>query len=88
MSKLSPEELKKRQEYLKEQRDKLLSMKKQQREKQLNIAEKTSKRPSSARAARKAMEMQQPAPPSEEDEKKMAMRKAIADKLKLEVIGK
>lgn len=40
MSKLSPDELQKRQQYLKEQRDKLLAMKKQEREKQLLTAEK------------------------------------------------
>lgn len=91
MSKLSPDELQKRQEYLKQQRDKLLAMKKQQREKQLVTAEKANpKRPQSARAARKAMETSGVGPSSqtEEDQKKMAMRKAIADKLKMEVIGK
>ena len=84
---MSQDELKKRQEYLKEQRDKLLALKKQQREKQLNTAEKTTKRPSSARAARIAMQATPPAQ-TQEDEKKMAMRRAIADKLKMEVIGK
>lgn len=82
--------MKKRQEFLRQQRDKLLAMKKEQREKQLGDAEKSGpKRPSSARAARSAMRQ----PPEEsaqaaEDEKKLAMRRAIADRLRQEVIGK
>lgn len=66
-------------------------MKKKEREKQLLSAEKNSPaRPGSARAARAAFDGQtQPESnkPSPEEEKKMAMRKAIADRLKAEVIG-
>ncbi len=91
MSKMTPEELMKRQKFLKEQRDKLLDMKKQERQKQLGVAEKANPdRPRSARIARTAMH-HEPLPPTadvEEDRKKMAMRKAIADRLKAEVIGK
>lgn len=56
MEKMSPDELKRRQEYLKEQREKLLKMKQQDREKQLSSAVKSNPaRPQSARAARAAM---------------------------------
>lgn len=92
MSNMNPDELKKRQEYLKQQRDKLLEMKKKEREKQLLAAEKSQpKRPMSARMAKSAM---QEGPSNEsdklspEEEKKMAMRKAIADRLKAEMLGK
>lgn len=92
MSNMNPDELKKRQEYLKQQRDKLLEMKKKEREKQLLAAEKSQpKRPMSAGMAKSAM---QEGPSNEsdklspEEEKKMAMRKAIADRLKAEMLGK
>ena len=62
-------------------------MKKEAREKQLGSELKSQpKRPQSARAARSAMQNELSA--KAEDEKKMAMRRAIADKLKQEVIGK
>lgn len=93
LSKLSPEEIRQRQDFLRQQRDKLLSMKKEAREKQLLDAEQTqgSKRPVSARAARIAMRDQPAAASSEvsaENERKLAMRRAIAEKLREEVIGK
>ena len=56
MEKMSPDELKRRQDYLKEQREKLLKMKQQDREKQLSSALKSNPaRPQSARTARAAM---------------------------------
>lgn len=56
MQNMSQDELKRRQEYLKEQRDKLLKMKQQEREKQLSGAVKANPgRPQSARAARSAL---------------------------------
>lgn len=91
---LTPSELKKRQEYLSEQRDKLLAMKKKEREKQLLKAERMQpQRPMSARAARSALSksnetMKAPAQSSPEDERKLAMRRAIADRIKAEVMGK
>lgn len=91
LSQLSPEELKKRQTFLSQQRDKLLAMKKEAREKQLGAATKSQpQRPQSARAARSAMNrsQEQKSPDAAEDQKKLAMRKAIADKLRQEVIGK
>lgn len=67
-------------------------MKKEAREKQLKDAERLqSARPMSARAARSAMSQKPvvaaPQPSTNpEDEKKMAMRRAIAEKLRQEVI--
>jgi len=56
MQKMTPDELKRRQEYLNEQREKLLKMKQQEREKQLSGAVKANPgRPQSARAARTAL---------------------------------
>jgi len=91
MSQLSADEIRCRQEFLRRQRDKLLAMKKEARERQLREAERDrgSQRPVSARAARSALQAsaQQSAATAESD-KKMAMRKAIAEKLRQEVIGK
>ena len=69
-------------------------MKREAREKQLHEAERDRAvhRPVSARAARSALHAstaQQSQPGrSAENDKKMAMRKAIAEKLRQEVIGK
>ena len=92
MSQLSEDEIRQRQQFLREQRDKLLAMKKEAREKQLRETEQDcgSHRPVSARAARSALRTAaaQQSPHSAESDKKMAMRKAIAEKLRQEVIGK
>ncbi|XP_069116099.1 cilia- and flagella-associated protein 36-like [Argopecten irradians] len=92
LSKLDAAQLKQRQDYLKQQRDKLLAMKKAEREKQLLSAEQTQRtRPTSARVARAALKSQKEelAPSktlSPEEEKKMAMRRAIASKLRSEML--
>ncbi|XP_066946316.1 cilia- and flagella-associated protein 36 isoform X2 [Macrobrachium rosenbergii] len=80
---IDPEELRRRQEYLKEQRDKLLAMKKQEREKQLAAYEgsETQKRPKSSRAARRVLAG------SAIDPHTLQVRKALAERLKAEVIG-
>jgi len=91
MSQLNADEIRQRQEFLRQQRDKLLAMKKEAREKQLHEAERDhgSHRPVSARAARSALQAPaQQSPDTAENDKKMAMRKAIAEKLRQEVIGK
>ena len=67
-------------------------MKKEAREKQLQEAERTqSKRPVSARAARSALSKGDAgvgnSKAKAEDDKKLAMRRAIAEKLRQEVIG-
>lgn len=97
---MSGDDMSKRIEYLKQQRDRLLSLKKAEREKQLEDYSKTEsskKRPTSARVARQAVSGvpnvgagaggDKPEV-SKEDVKKMAMRKALAEKLKKQVINK
>lgn len=81
--------MKKRQDYLKQQRDKLVEMKKKEREKQLLSAEQIQpQRPVSARNARSALQGGQDAKKVDpEEEKKLAMRKAIANRLKSELLG-
>jgi len=93
-SDMTEDDMAKRIEYLKQQRDRLLAMKKNEREKQLDQYSKTEskKRPTSARVARQAVsgggaEAAKPAV-SAEDAKKIAMRKALAEKLRKEVINK
>ncbi|XP_022121308.2 cilia- and flagella-associated protein 36 [Pieris rapae] len=89
---VSEEEIKARQEYLKQQRDKLLALKKQVREKQLGAetealsggGEGTAKfqRPKSARMAQAALSGSAPAPSPDA----MQLRRALATKLKTEVV--
>jgi hypothetical protein len=92
LSQLSPDEIRQRQEFLRLQRDKLLAMKKEARASQLDEAEraKGAQRPVSARTARSALSSTpaQQTTASAENDKKMAMRRAIAEKLRQEVIGK
>jgi hypothetical protein len=77
----------KRQEYLKAQRDKLLALKKQEREKQLQAVESNSskQRPRSAKAAQSALAGQ---PETEINSQTLQVRKALAERLKSEVVGK
>ena len=85
--KVDPSELKRRTEFLKAQRDKLLAMKKAEREKQLEEVEKSSQmksRPKSARAARSAFGGKST---PKIDPKTLEARRALAEKLKAEVIG-
>ena len=87
-SNINPDELQKRTEYLKAQRDKLLAMKKAEREKQLAEVEQQQlrSRPKSARAARSAMGNKNMAA-SNIDPETLKARRALAEKLKQEVIG-
>ncbi|XP_045609982.1 cilia- and flagella-associated protein 36 [Procambarus clarkii] len=80
---VSPEELVKRQNYLKAQRDKLLALKQEEREKQLAAFEESApqKRPKSSRAARKVLDG------STIDPQTLQVRRALAERLKAEVIG-
>ncbi|GFX98108.1 cilia-and flagella-associated protein 36 [Trichonephila clavipes] len=87
MTEGSPEEIKRRQEYLRQQREKLVALKKQEREKLLQrYEENSSSRPRSARAAQRAVQEDaaNPAP----DANVQAFRKSLAAMLKAEVIGK
>ena len=80
---VDPIELKRRTDFLKAQRDKLLAMKRAERDKQLAEAEKveSTSRPKSARAARSAFSG------SKIDSETLKARKALAAKLKQEVVG-
>ncbi|XP_014671975.1 PREDICTED: cilia- and flagella-associated protein 36-like isoform X2 [Priapulus caudatus] len=86
---LSSEEVKQRAEYLRQQRDKLLAMKKQARTQNLTTFEQAQpeRRPESSRAARSLMGGRG-AQQQNVDEKTLAMRLALAQKLKSEVIAK
>ncbi|XP_012545281.2 cilia- and flagella-associated protein 36 [Bombyx mori] len=90
---VSDEELRARQEYLKQQRDKLLALKKQVREKRLGAVEtetglagegshKMNSRPRSARVAQEALAGATPEPTADA----MQLRRALASKLKTEVV--
>lgn len=98
---VDPSELKRRTEFLKSQRDKLLAMKKEERERQLADAEKSQmkSRPKSARAARSAFGKGGSrssaaggdgggAGAANIDPQTLKVRRALAEKLKQEVIGK
>ncbi|KAM3962445.1 cilia- and flagella-associated protein 36 [Aphomia sociella] len=92
---VSEEEVRARQEYLKQQRDKLLALKKQVRERRLGVADAESEsgggegsqvsapRPKSARVAKAALAGSPPPPPPDA----MQLRRALASKLKSEVVG-
>ena len=87
-SNIDPIELKKRTEFLKEQRDKLLAMKKAEREKQLAEVEQQQlrSRPKSAKAARSALKNRNISS-SNIDPETLKARQALAEKLKQEVIS-
>ncbi|PSN29609.1 hypothetical protein C0J52_26456 [Blattella germanica] len=82
---IDDEELIRRQAYLKAQRDKLLALKKQEREKQLQAVENATnrQRPRSAKAAHSAMAGQ-----PEVNAQTLQVRKALAERLKSEVVGR
>lgn len=84
---IDPDELARRTSYLKAQRDKLLELKKMEREKQLAEVEATQSklRPKSARAARSMLGR---GGRQQIDPKTLQIRKSLAEKLKQEVIDK
>ena len=79
----SEEDIERRRAYLRGQRDKLVALKKREREKQLQ-AGNSSDRPKSARAAQMALR----APPSATRERSLAARRALAAVLKQELLHK
>jgi len=87
---MTPEELQKRQQHLKAQREKLMALKQKEREKQLDTYEKKTPgaRPKSARVARSVLSRApaQPDPQDAEKNKEMEMRRAIANRLKAEML--
>ncbi|KAK9874032.1 hypothetical protein WA026_002385 [Henosepilachna vigintioctopunctata] len=88
IKKIDELELKKRQEYLKKQRDKLVALKKEERRKQFGKAEVESVakkiRPKSAKAAEAILIGEQSAIPHQQ----LQLRKALAERLKVEVVDK
>ncbi|XP_030766503.1 cilia- and flagella-associated protein 36 [Sitophilus oryzae] len=81
-------ELKKRQEYLKAQRDKLVALKKEARQKQLIVegSSKAKERPRSARAAEAILTGEKPMTSSEPSQ--LQLRRTLAERLKAEVVDK
>lgn len=79
------EEMKKRQEYLRMQRDKLVALKKEARKQQLEVETKTPVRPKSARAAEKIMEGNSG---GEIDPQQLQIRKSLAERLRNKVVNK
>ncbi|KAJ8960316.1 hypothetical protein NQ318_004048 [Aromia moschata] len=79
-------ELKKRQQYLRAQRDKLVALKKEARKKQLNAetTEKPKERPRSAKAAEAVMTGERP----NVEPQQLQIRKTLAERLKSEVVNK
>ncbi|ODN02356.1 Cilia- and flagella-associated protein 36 [Orchesella cincta] len=83
------EDIQKRREYLRAQRDKLVAMKKQEREKLLEKSEgQHSTRPKSARAAQMAIKNPVNMRALSISEKSLSARRALADRLKQELIEK
>jgi len=83
------EDIQRRREYLQAQRDKLVALKKREREKQFEKQEGESKsqRPKSARAAKIALTS--PAESNlDQNEKQLAARRALAERLKQELFEK
>ncbi|RWS10958.1 coiled-coil domain-containing protein-like protein [Dinothrombium tinctorium] len=87
--KISEAELKKRQEYLRRQRDLLMELKKNERRKQLNKVhdELLAQRPKSAKAIRSVIDEESEDKEDNEDNG-LIFRKSLAARLKAEVIGK
>lgn len=88
ISQIDELELKKRQEYLKAQRDKLVALKKQAREKQLktSLDGETSKekRPKSAKVAEAVLATNVG---SKIDTQSLQIRRALAERLRTEVVS-
>ncbi|XP_060536183.1 cilia- and flagella-associated protein 36 [Cylas formicarius] len=77
-------ELRKRQDYLRAQRDKLIALKKETRQKQLGQNSKSMNRPKSAKAAEAVLTGEKPNINSGQ----MQIRKTLAERLKHEVVDK
>lgn len=84
------EQIAQRAQYMRMQREKLLNLKKQQRTKHLNtFEEQAPKRPMSSSVARRVTEGNEAEKPkvSEIDAKKLELRRALAARLKKEVVN-
>lgn len=85
---VTPLDMEKRQQYLRQQRDRILAMKKQERSRRLSDADQATAqaRPRSSRAARKVLREEDCTEAM--DPQTLAFRKTLAAKLRSEVIGK
>ncbi|KAI4469231.1 phosphodiesterase hl [Holotrichia oblita] len=91
VSEVNSEEIKKRQEYLRAQRDKLVALKKEVRKKHLltdNIDVNKENKPLRPKSAKKAAESILDGQPAPIEKQELAIRRALVDKLKAEVIEK
>ncbi|KAK9687409.1 The ARF-like 2 binding protein BART [Popillia japonica] len=91
ISEVNNEEIKKRQEYLRAQRDKLVALKKEVRKKHLltdNIDVNKENKPVRPKSAKKAAESILEGQPAPIEKPELAIRRALVDKLKAEVIEK
>ncbi|KAJ8985948.1 hypothetical protein NQ317_010705 [Molorchus minor] len=88
VSQIDAVELKKRQEYLRAQRDKLVALKKEARKKQLNAEteskEDSKNRPRSAKAAKAVLTGEK----TNIEPQQLQLRKTLAERLKSEVVNK
>ena len=84
-------QIEQRAQYMRMQREKLLNLKKQERTKRLNTFEEDApKRPMSSRVARRVTtgaEVEKPKEIDEQQQKKLELRRALAARLKKEVIN-
>uniref|UniRef100_A0A182MWE8 Cilia- and flagella-associated protein 36 n=1 Tax=Anopheles culicifacies TaxID=139723 RepID=A0A182MWE8_9DIPT len=83
--KINNEDMKARQEYLRTQRDKILTIKKQARARQLNETIRKNERPTSAQVAQKFLEGETESVPAEPPEGSLQLRKMLAQRLRNEV---
>uniref|UniRef100_A0A182PS40 Cilia- and flagella-associated protein 36 n=1 Tax=Anopheles epiroticus TaxID=199890 RepID=A0A182PS40_9DIPT len=84
--KINTEDMKARQEYLRTQRDKILTIKKQARARQLNETIRKNERPASAQVAQKFLDGEREAVPVEPPEGSLQLRKMLAQRLRNEVV--
>ena len=84
---ISAEDIERRRSYLLLQRDKLLSRKQEEHRKQLQIESSTGTRPKSAQLAKSMLENQEKHD-SSGGEQMLAARRALAARLKAEVVGR
>jgi len=86
---MDPSDMAQRQQFLREQRDKILAMRREAREKQLGTdTDPRTKASSKDAAMRQKSETTSPASESADREKMLAKRRALAAKLRQEVVDK
>uniref|UniRef100_A0A182Y4J3 Cilia- and flagella-associated protein 36 n=1 Tax=Anopheles stephensi TaxID=30069 RepID=A0A182Y4J3_ANOST len=83
--KINNEDMKARQEYLRSQRDKILTIKKQARARQLNETIRKNERPTSAQVAQKFLDGETESVSVEPPEGSLQLRKLLAQRLRNEV---